>query len=251
MGNKQQRFHQLLVNMWPCPCDLPVPAEERKVKMYRLPFVRQCVRGCVCPVCMCVWACVCADIDEWGEHPSNVFPQLYKPTTNHFRKHVFEEGLWCQMLSRVSVSVRKSESICSFVCVCVSVCVRRTISPYCIRWVQYLSRKWQISLSRQCLQAPAVLSARLHSVWLLHSEMHSDYSSIPCLQLQYGTYQQHTARGERIEIQNQRAVKNTLYTRSLTLKSTYVLQEASKKYTTIITSHSAEEKYQFVQPRVV
>lgn len=28
---------------------------------------------------------------------------------------------------------------------------------------------------------PAILSVQLYSVWLLHSDMHSDYSSIPCL----------------------------------------------------------------------
>lgn len=58
-----------------------------------------------CVTCMCVLVCkrACArvfvDNDEWALHQSNLLRRLHKGTTNHFGKHVSEEGFPCQMLS--------------------------------------------------------------------------------------------------------------------------------------------------------
>lgn len=66
----------------------------------------------LCDLRVCVLWCVSertrarvfVDNDEWALHQSNLLLRLHKGTTNHFRKHVCEEGLPCQMLSWASVS---------------------------------------------------------------------------------------------------------------------------------------------------
>lgn len=62
-----------------------------------------------CVTCMCVLVCkrACArvfvDNDEWALHQSNLLRRLHEGSTNHFGKHVSEEGFPCQMLSWASV----------------------------------------------------------------------------------------------------------------------------------------------------
>ena len=116
-------------------------------------------------VCVVMFVCICvrvrADIDEWALHQSNLLPRLYKTTTNHFRKHVFEEGLQCQMLS--CVSVHKSERMGLFVlCVRATTCVRLAQLSYIASVESTVSERSDGLVSPDnSLQAPTILSPQL------------------------------------------------------------------------------------------